>query len=230
MDKDNSGFTEEEILELSEYDEEWGHFRTTLHPDSMKSSELLKRIEGDPNHEVFHQYVTGSQALYFFVALTFTSIIILLAATLSGFVTQTFLSETFLFFLAILSIYFLFSAGMYFYERRTDSIIINALGIGWKKYGIAIEWSHVEWIDIGMKNGRIERIIFSGNRRSLFHDNDRLNTKFTLTHLHNYLPDFESWKASPMPGWPEHYSRHTRPRDTGNRSVHAAEDIPTKTN
>ncbi|MFW9888639.1 MAG: hypothetical protein ACFFER_10675 [Candidatus Thorarchaeota archaeon] len=213
MDKDNSGFTEEEILELSEYDEEWGHLRTTPQQDSMKSSELLDRIEEDPNHKVFHQYVTGSQALYFFVALAFTVIIILLAATLSGFVTQTFLAETSLFFLVILSIYFLFSAGLYFFERRTESIIINALGIGWKKHGIAIEWSHVEWIDIGMKNGRIQRIIFSGNRRSLFHDNDRLNTKFTLDVLYRYLPDFGSWRTSPMPGWPEHYSRHTKPRD-----------------
>ncbi|NHI84182.1 MAG: hypothetical protein EAX81_07770 [Candidatus Thorarchaeota archaeon] len=161
MDKYSSGFTEEEILEISEYDEEWGHLRTTLHPRSMKSSELLERIEKDSKHETFHHYTYSLQTPIGLVFMMIVITIILLAKILGGLVPQVSLAEISLFLFSVLALYSLCLYGLYYIEKRTNSIIVNDLGIGWKQFGIAIEWSHVEWIDIGLKEGLIERIIFS---------------------------------------------------------------------
>lgn len=210
VDEANDGFTEGEILELSEYDEEWGHLKTKSHPHSMSSRELLKRIDEDPDREVFKQYTNTRQLLALLISCSVVVLILLLAEVVNV-LPYSFLSEIQPFLLLSLVLVTFLLVVLYYLEGKANPIITSTLGIGWREYGKAIEWSHVEWIDIGIKDGKIKRIIFSGNRRSLWYENAWLNTEFTRADLYKYVPDLDTWEDTPMPGWPDSYSRHTRP-------------------
>jgi hypothetical protein len=205
------GLDEEEIQEISEFDEDLGYLKTRMFLESMKSKDLIDIIEKDPQHDTFHQYGTSTGLLCAQIPV----IVLLSSFIIIGGVTRLFEPSEFLeVSLALGGIMLLFvlcGAGRYYLEKRTQYIVANERGIGWKEYSVAIEWDHVQWVDIGIKKEKIDRVIFSGNRRQIWVDNYLISTEITLADIYKYLPDLERWEKSPMQGWPDRFTRYRNP-------------------
>jgi hypothetical protein len=150
---------------------------------SMGEMELLKLIKSDPKKEVYRQYPLSISMYLMFAALV----------GFMAFMTRqmTHAPVSFLDIIAIILV------GLCYYDTRRYATAMNSLGVGGKEpYNepTAIEWNHVEHVEIRKEKERITWFIFHGNNRVLWHDNPKWFRKISLEVISRYIDDFDRWR------------------------------------
>lgn len=212
MDEDEDSFTQEEIEEISEDDEDWGHLKTREHLGALSSEKLLERIEDDPKHLVYKQYPTSSILIY---AFGLSTIGILPILVLVSFLTESDIIGRLEFILNSCALFaavwgcILCSTAL---ESKLYRVVLNHDGIGTRgEYGdTAIEWEHIEYIDLWSKGNKTVRIEITGNRRNFWVENSLFEKKFTLDVLKQYIPNLECWSIVRKRQWREGIIRYLK--------------------
>lgn len=174
--------------------------RTQAIPDSLGTSDLFMVLEADHDKRSFKQY-TPIVHIY---------IVIVVLAIFAAFIA-VFLS---LELTAILLFTSLFFIGIIRYEGRKYQTLVTNRGVGgikpWSPFA-AIEWHHIEHIEVHTKKNRVNEIVFRGNDRILWHDNSFLARRLTLEVVKQCFPSFDEWQYRPKLGWAEGTYIYSRP-------------------
>jgi hypothetical protein len=122
------------------------------------------------------------------------------------------------------------------YDGNRHRTVVSSIGIGGRPLyapHTAIEWKHVEHIDVIPHGKTPSEFIFRGNNRYLWHDNHILSRKLTMDVIHSYIPDFDDWSVRQKLGWRKGVLVYTRPgsddglgqiSETGRRVVDPYDD------
>jgi len=217
LEEDEVFFTEEEIQEISEDDEDFGHLRTKKYVGSLSSKQLVKRIEEDPNNEAYPQTAdtVTNLTITFFVVLGITGIGVI-TTIFSGNISSVDLFA-FIFLMGVFfGLFFLCGGCFYALQVRTEKMLVSSEGVGikWKYGDEAIAWQHIAYLHIWWSKGKISKVKFAGNRRRFWHRNPWFGKRFSLEILKRYLPDVDNWEVIRKEDWHEGVYRYTRPDDS----------------
>ena len=175
--------------------------RTEEVPGSMDAVTLFNRIDTAPERLKFQQYLP----------LVFMYLLIAFLSLVAGLLVLLFLEPlpSLLFF--FLSLLFIFIVN---YDGNSHRTVTSSLGIGGRppfSYDTAIEWEHIEHIDVIPSKESPSEFVFRGNGRYLWHDNHSLGKKMTLEIINSYIPGFENWTTRQKIGWSEGVLVFSRP-------------------
>ncbi|MDF1538463.1 MAG: hypothetical protein P1Q69_06135 [Candidatus Thorarchaeota archaeon] len=206
--------SEEEIIEAIGMQDFETYYKTAERPNSLTPEALFEKIDNEPMAERLidkprlrwmaqHQ---GLSCIIFIII--FTGI---LYFAFSGFLGREISSMLGFMLMGLGTLYFtLFMLSICWGGKK---LILNEIGIG--KYSAiitqAIEWEHVDFIDITFDEGMIVGIQFFGNQRTLFFNQKKSAILFTLDMLQEHIPDFQEWMKSNKEEWGEETTRYTRP-------------------
>lgn len=111
--------------------------------------------------------------------------------------------------IAIVLLILLFHSFLKFDER----LIISPIGIVRYIWGSpeAIEWQHIEFIDLVLEENEITQAEFYGNKRRIFCPSHAYRGRFTIDIIRNYIPDFDNWNRIRKERWEEEQVRFVRP-------------------
>ena len=191
---------------MSQLDPDWpGNWETEIEPKteaipgSMASDVLLQQLMDDPRSESFRQYppIAG---FHFFTSI--------LAVSMGAVLV----------FLNLLVSVTLYLVGILFFSitRRLggrSSTILSPRGVGTKGLWTspaAIEWQHVEHVEVHVSGIKIEDVVFRGNNRIVWHTNSRYGRTLNLDIVEKYIEEFSRWTARPKLGWSEQVTIYSR--------------------
>lgn len=196
---------------MTDYDPDWpGNWEdedephTEEIPGSLDAAALFRKIDSNPERVKFMQ----------FTPMVFMYLLISPLSLLAGFLVFLLepLPALIFFFIGFL---FLLIVNLDGHMHRT---VTSSLGIGGKppfSYDTAIEWAHIEHIDVIPSKGKPAEFVFRGNGRYLWHDNQLLAKKMTLEIIASYITGFDDWTSRQKIGWNEGVLVYSRPGSRG---------------
>jgi hypothetical protein len=211
LEDDNLGFTESEIAELSDDDEDYGHLKTEKRAATPSSKELLKRIVASPDYVYIPQTWRTDMMMKLLIVES------VLFFGLGGVVVITNPSDAAISAVAGITVLtgLLWACVLccYHLEMRIYRFMMSPEAVGlMDKYGnTAILWEHVEYVDIWKSGEKLDKIEFVGNRRRLMYERPWLHRELSEADLLKYLPDFDSWETMRKKSWRKGILRHVRP-------------------
>ena len=179
---------------------------------SRTSHELIAHIEADSSNLRIPNLPQAESMFIFLVC----ALILFYASTLVGFLLNLIDITDVIYFIGFLPILIFGSLCLcngccYAFERRNYGLVMNKIGIGWKSFrNVAIEWEHVDHIEIWHRRNEISRIYIFGNERMIMHKNSRWSLKLTQKMIGSYIPDFSTWYVSREASWSEGIYRYSR--------------------
>ncbi|MHA2161038.1 MAG: hypothetical protein ACXABF_01360 [Candidatus Thorarchaeota archaeon] len=180
--------------------------------ESRTSHELIALIEADSSNLRIPNFPQAESNFLFLVG----TVIFFYAITLIGFLLNLADVTVIIYFFGIVPILLfaslcLCSGCCYAFEKIYYGLIMNNIGLAWRSFrDVAIEWGHIESIDVWYKNDSISRIHFFGNERIIMHKNSRWSRKVTLDLICSYIPSFSNWHIGREPSWTEGTYRYSR--------------------
>ncbi|MHA1903494.1 MAG: hypothetical protein ACXADL_01860 [Candidatus Thorarchaeota archaeon] len=179
---------------------------------SKTSHELIALIEADSTNLRIPNFPQAESIFLFLVG----ALIFFYAITVGGFLLNIVDITNAVYFIGFLPIVIFGSLCLcngccYAFERKYYGLIMNSIAIGWRSFrDVAIEWEHVDHIDIWHRDNDISRIHFFGNERIIMHKNSRWSRKVTLDLVEAYILDLSSWQIGREVSWSEGVYRYSR--------------------
>ncbi|MFW9919754.1 MAG: hypothetical protein ACFFED_09160 [Candidatus Thorarchaeota archaeon] len=179
------------------------------------SKKLYKMISEDPDHEVYGvpPNISYWQMISFMVVISLIGmaevylLIIAFVGVMNDIAAAILLLGSLILIIVVSLLYAILEGYLF------DKLLVNELGIGKELRGRtlkghpsrvygrrALEWEHIDRIDIGSKKNTITAIrMRSGNRELLF-SRRYFCREMTFKDIERYIPDFETWKMERTSG------------------------------
>ncbi|TFF93939.1 hypothetical protein EU546_05580 [Candidatus Thorarchaeota archaeon] len=192
---------------VDEFDPDVGHYATKDILGSLSSEELLNVIRDDQDCEKLRRL--GNAGTVFILAAIFTAIPLIalhplvyeygFAAAMPAF--------------AVIGIVWLIILGWIAREVGKYGYYLSRTGIGAVETFTdiaAIRWSHIEWVDVWLKDDQLRVIEFAGNQRLVRIENHMWHRKLTITDVEKYLPHIMTWEKDRSEDWRQGILRYRR--------------------
>ena len=204
----SEGLKKLEDVHLMEWigEQDYDADKTREHPSAKSDDVLYTLIMDDPRCECLYDTGRFARVISNF-KVTFIMLFVAIAASIGGmFIVQ---------FSGIIygSVVILFILMFYGMCKSDEKLVMSPIGIARFIFGSpeALEWQHVEYIDLTFEKDILVQVEFFGNKRRIFCPSHRYKEKFSLESIRKYLPHLDDWKKKTRDQWPEDTFRLVRP-------------------
>jgi len=107
----------------------------------------------------------------------------------------------------------LFILILYGVFKNGETLVASPIGIARFYFGspVAIEWQHVEYIDIYLRENNPEPFEFFGNKRRVFCPEHWYKGLVSMDMMRKYISNLDEWKKTKRDTWDENTYRLVRP-------------------
>ncbi len=189
-------------------EQDFDAYKTHEQTSNMSDEDLYVLIQDDPRCECLSD--SGNLARF---AIKSKYVLFVIIVSFGGSIAGLFLvSYTGIIFSSIAIMYALIFYGLC---KGDEKLVMSPIGIARFTYGSpeALEWQHVEYVDLQFEEGKLVQLEFFGNQRRIYCPSHRYKDKFTMNMIQAYLPHLDSWEKKTRNHWgPNHY-RLVRPKE-----------------
>ena len=110
---------------------------------------------------------------------------------------------------------FLFILMFYGMCKGDEKLVMSPIGIARFIFGSpeALEWQHIEYIDLSFEEDKLVQAEFFGNQRRIFLPRHRYKDKITMNKIRAYLPEIDTWEKKTRTHWGPDSYRLVRPKE-----------------
>ncbi len=101
----------------------------------------------------------------------------------------------------------------YGFFKSDEKLIMSPIGVARYYFGrpVAIEWQHVEYIDMFSEENSLSVVEFFGNKRRVFCPDRHYKHLITIDNIRKYISDIDNWEKMKRDQWSEDTFRLVRP-------------------
>ncbi len=203
----SEGLKKLEDVHLMEWigEQDYDAEKTKEHTSAKSDEELYELILNDPQCEYILDSGRLSRTLgksSVTLALLIASLVISIYGVFAG--PYSILIFSLVGVLFILMLYGIFSNG--------ETLVASPIGIARFYFGspVAIEWQHVEYIDLVSEENSLVIIEFFGNKRRVFCPEHWYKGLVSMDLIHKYISNLDEWKKTKRDAWDENTYRLVR--------------------